>query len=154
MNAFHDLLKLKFLAAQSLQETLLFAVQRTNPAVLINSLQHLRQRQEYGTKEMPDIRKMQTLLVGGNHWVIVTNQHPGPVNLVIVYDTLGYNPDENFGHLVSAVFRPTSPSLDVCWPVMITQKGSSICGVHCAANLTCLCMGRRPDQCTFVHEVC
>ena len=84
MNAFHDLLKLKFPAAQGLQDTLLFTIQRVNNAVLMNSLESLRKRHDYEKNWKPDDRKMQTLLVGGNHWIVVTNQHPGSANLIVV----------------------------------------------------------------------
>ena len=84
-----------------------------------------------------------------NHWVLVTNMHDGPPNLVQVLDSLSQKPDQGFAHAVAAVFRAREPNFSLEWPRIAQQKD----GDYALALATAVCQGENPQNSKFVCQV-
>ena len=149
LEAFQQLLKATFPAADLFQPILYFAVKGKSLEDRLKSLHVLRNR-PWAQRG----RKSQILFVNNIHWVTVSNRHSGPENHIVVYDSMGMDQDENFQHIVAAVFRFEDISeFDVCWVKTKRQDDGSSCGVYCAAFQTSICYDQEPDKLAFEHRV-
>ena len=155
MDACQTLLGRQFQHLVGLKPTYSFDLTPTRHTPRTRRLSCLRRENLSDKSSASDsIRQTQVLHINGDHWVLVTNQHGGPENTVYVYDSRPHNPDNNFSHVVAAVFRFRKwSSFFISYPEMTSQKDGSSCGVYCIAYLTALGCRRSPDLLEFRHEV-
>ena len=156
IDAAQQLLKVQFGHLRGLEPTYLFDIRKTPFTSRTERLQYLRNAATASPSSVAyGGRRSQALHVNGNHWIAVSNEHSEKEDIVYVYDTRRPHPDQDFDHLVAAVFRfQRRSSFTVVWLKIMPQKDSSSCGPHTIANLTAIAFQRRPDLIQFSHNVC
>lgn len=92
---------------------------------------------------------VQILIIGGNHWITVSNIGC-PKDTITIYDSL-YNDispscKAKFLRQMAYMLMPTSKHVTLQWADMQKQKGGSDCGLYAIAVATSLCFGILPQD--------
>ena len=79
-------------------------------------------------------RKTQIILIGGNHWITVSNCHEGPENTIYACDSLGYaQKDKDVTHQIAAVYRFSSLNFELHFLDVDQQPDGKSCGLYAIA---------------------
>ena len=155
VNAGQECLRIQFPSIAGLRSTQLFDVRSSSSVFRRLQLERVRSKKMEGDGKgcELDTRQLQILHIP-NHWIVVSNIHSGPANLVHAVDSHTQKPDDDFGHSVAAVFRFQQEHFSVEWPKVMQQKDGSSCGVYAIAFAMAICLGESLQEARFIHEVC
>lgn len=86
---------------------------------------------------------IQIIHLGGNHWVTISNIGCS-ADQIFVYDSLVPSSNSTFTSQISSFLKSSSKSIQLVWPSVSKQYGTSDCGLFAIANATALCQGLDP----------
>ena len=135
--------------------TAVFDVNNCNRKLSPHAFQQYRVNHRIKSKRsiVSSQRKSQILLVNCNHWVLVSNDHDGPVNEVRVYNSHKTKPNSAFVHQVAAVYAFEDDRFTVqSYPVQQQTDGSS-CGVFFLAFLQAIGVRIDPTETNISEKV-
>lgn len=101
----------------------------------------------------PKDKFVQILLIGGNHWITVSNVHcesPAEVKMYdSIYSKFPATARKKVVEQVAWLLYSDHCEITFHWPDVQHQTGSSACGAFAIANAYALCAGISPEECAW-----
>ena len=93
-------------------------------------------------------------MIGGNHWITVSNQPSTDETVVYVCDSLGLaQNNKDVSHEIAAVYRFEHKSFKIQFVDVENQMDGESCGLFSIAFAERMSQGILPQDCAFKKEV-